>query len=231
MMSGPAPEFEVTAVCWLMSSQPTKSTLTSTPVLAVNFAALARNTSSSALTKRTGRSIFNEAPFSIAKFGAGTSAAFICELCAEAPVAASAAAETPSASASRRVMLVMISSGRFCCRCWPSSRGLTVRTPIHADRLPAAQCGILQHRGVDAAHRPQSLQHQRQLVADAAFARLVEACRGGGDMRGKRDVLHAEHGIVVRRRLLLQHVQRSMRDPAFLQRFDQRLLVHRRPPP
>src|SRR3954447_10265570 len=117
MMSGPAPEFEVTAVCWLMSSQPTKSTLTSTPLFSVNLAALARNTSSSALTKRTGRSIFNDAPFSIAKFGGGTSAALICELCAEAPVAAKAAAETPSASASRRVMLVMISSGccLFCC--------------------------------------------------------------------------------------------------------------------
>src|SRR3954453_5989009 len=218
MMSGPAPEFEVTAVCWLMSSQPTKSTLTSTPLFSVNLAALARNTSSSALTKRTGRSIFNDAPFSIAKLGAGTSAALICEICAEAPVAAKAAAETPSASASRRVMLVMISSGGFCCRCWPSSRGLTVRTPIHADRLPAAQCGILQHRGVDAAHRPQSLQHQRQLVADAAFARLVEPRRRRRDMRGQRDILHAEHRIVVRRWLRLQHVERGMGDPAFLQR-------------
>ena len=71
MMSGPAPEFEVTAVCWLMSSQPTKSTLTSTPVSLVNLAALARNTSSSACTKRTGRSMRKDAPFSIANLGAG----------------------------------------------------------------------------------------------------------------------------------------------------------------
>ena len=112
MMSGPAPEFEVTAVCWLMSSQPTKSTLTSTPLFSVNFAALARNTSSSAFTNRTGRSIFRLAPFSIARFGAGTSAALMVEaVCAEAPVAASAAAETPRASASRRVRSFMVSSG------------------------------------------------------------------------------------------------------------------------
>ena len=106
MMSGPAPEFEVTAVCWLMSSQPTKSTLTSTPVLSVNFAALARNTSSSAWTKRTGRSMRKDwRPFRSATAGAGTSAALMVEaVCAEAPVAASAAAETPKASASRRVM-------------------------------------------------------------------------------------------------------------------------------
>ena len=105
MMSGPAPEFEVTAVCWLMSSQPTKSTLTSTPVSLVNLAALARNTSSSACTKRTGRSMRKDAPFSIANFGAGTSAALMATaVCADAPVAASAAAETPKASASRRVM-------------------------------------------------------------------------------------------------------------------------------
>ena len=71
MMSGPAPEFEVTAVCWLMSSQPTKSTLTSTPVFSVNFAALARNTSSSGLTKRTGRSMRKVAPFSIGSMGRG----------------------------------------------------------------------------------------------------------------------------------------------------------------
>src|SRR5688500_316262 len=107
IMSGPAPEFEVTAVCWLMSSQPTKSTLTSTPVSLVNLAALARNTSSSACTNRTGRSMRKDAPFSIANFGAGTSAALMGD-CADAPVAASAAAETPSASASRRVMSFFI---------------------------------------------------------------------------------------------------------------------------
>ena len=109
MMSGPAPEFDVTAVCWLMSSQPTKSTLTSTPVSLVNLAALARNTSSSACTKRTGRSMRKDAPFSIANLGAATSAALMAEVVwAEAPVAASAAAETPKANASRRVMWFVI---------------------------------------------------------------------------------------------------------------------------
>ena len=107
MMSGPAPEFEVTAVCWLMSSQPTKSTLTSTPVSLVNLAQLARNTSSSACTKRTGRSMRKDAPFSIANLGAATSAALMADW-AEAPVAASAAAETPRANASRRVILFVI---------------------------------------------------------------------------------------------------------------------------
>ena len=79
MISGPAPEFEVTAVCWLMSSQPTKSTLTGTPVFSVNFAALARNTSSSGCTNRTGRSMRKLAPFSIGSGGAGTSAALMAD--------------------------------------------------------------------------------------------------------------------------------------------------------
>ncbi|KJC43642.1 hypothetical protein UP09_16790 [Bradyrhizobium sp. LTSP885] len=115
MMSGPAPEFEVTAVCWLMSSQPTKSTLTSTPVLSVNFLALARNTSSSAWTKRTGRSMRKDAPFSIGSDGAATSAAFIFDAsCAAAPVVASAAADKPSANASRRVRSFLITSSLFC---------------------------------------------------------------------------------------------------------------------
>ena len=115
MMSGPAPEFEVTAVCWLMSSQPTKSTLTSTPVFSVNFAALARNTSSSGFTNRTGRSMRKVAPFSIGSDGAGTSAALIGDaVWADAPVTASAAAEAPKANASRRVMsFVMLLS-----LCW-----------------------------------------------------------------------------------------------------------------
>src|SRR4051795_12471090 len=196
MMSGPAPLFDVTAVCWLMSSQPTKSTLTSTPLFSVNFAALARNTSSSAFTNRTGRSIFRLAPFSIGRFGAGTSAALMAEaVCAEAPVAASAATETPSASASRRVMSFMVSSGFFFLAGF--RRSLAVRTPIHADRLPAAQCGILQHRRVDAAHRPHPGQHQRQFVANAPLARLVEAGGRRRHMRGQRDVLHPEHRVVV----------------------------------
>src|SRR5437016_2575358 len=166
MMSGPAPEFEVTAVCWLMSSQPTKSTLTSTPVFSVNFAALARNTSSSALTKRTGRSMRKEAPFSIGKDGAGISAALMVEAaCAFAPVTASAAAEAPSAKASRRV----ISFDMVCLPVCPvlavgspvnAVPSLAVRTAIHADRLPATQRGVLQYRRVDAAYRPHALQDQ-----------------------------------------------------------------------
>ena len=44
-------------------------------------------------------------------------------------------------------------------------------------------------------------------------------------MRGEGDVLHAQHRIVVRGRFLLKHVERGMRDPAFLQGLDQCLLV------
>src|SRR5262245_47756712 len=164
MMSGPAPEFEVTAVCWLMSSQPTKSTLTSTPDSLVNLAALARNTSSSACTKRTGRSIRRDAPFSIASLGAGTSAALMLDVVwAEAPVAASAAADAPNTSASRRVMSFFII---LSLKSVPGVESpvnpvvrkrvpkLAVRTAVHADRLPAAERGALQHRRIDAAYRP-----------------------------------------------------------------------------
>src|SRR6201996_9093294 len=182
MMSGPAPLFEVTAVCWLMSSQPTKSTLTATPVLSVNLAALARNTSSSACTKRTGRNMRNVAPFSIGREGAGTSAALTLEASwAEAPVAASAAMETPSANASRRVMSLIASPSlcsspgvfavafiyRLCMRFPDNSnctlcegRPLAVGPAVHADRLPAAKLGVLQHGRVDAAYRPQALEHE-----------------------------------------------------------------------
>jgi hypothetical protein len=46
-----------------------------------------------------------DAPFSIASLGAGTSAALMADVVwADAPVATSAAAETPNANASRRVM-------------------------------------------------------------------------------------------------------------------------------
>src|SRR5439155_19944675 len=79
-----------------------------------NLAALARNTSSSACTKRTGRSMRRLAPFSIASLGAGTSAALMVDVvCAEAPVAANAAAETPKANASRRVISFVIKYSLF----------------------------------------------------------------------------------------------------------------------
>ena len=70
IMSGPAPVLAVTAVCWVMSSQPTKSTRTSTPVALVKAAAPARKMSSSGCTKRTGRSMRSVAPFSIGRLGA-----------------------------------------------------------------------------------------------------------------------------------------------------------------
>src|SRR3981081_4587026 len=184
MISGPAPEFDVTAVCWLMSSQPTKSTLTSTPVFCVNFAALARNTSSSVCTKRTGRSMRRLAPFSMLSAGAGTVAALACDasVCAEAPVAANAATESPRPNASRRVMSLIINSSLYPVRRYsPVPRPclcLAVRAAFHADGLPASERGILQHRRIDAASRPHALQHLRQFIADAPLARLVEACRG-----------------------------------------------------
>src|ERR1700730_7241225 len=166
MISGPAPEFDVTAICWLISSQPTKTTLTSTPVFWVNFAALARNTSSSACTNRTGRSMRRLAPFSIVSRGAGTSAALIADaaVCADAPVAASAAAESPKANASRRVnSFFIVFSLFFCSRRYvagETSRVLTIGAAFHADRLPAPEGGRLQHRRVDAAYRPHALQDQ-----------------------------------------------------------------------
>src|SRR4029079_10409904 len=135
-----------------------------------NLATLARNTSSSAGTKRTGRSMRRLAPFSMANFGSGTSAALIVEaVCAEAPVTASAAAETPKASASRRVMsffmvfsLMLVpglqSPVNRCSRTFCVV--LAVGTAIHADRLPAAERGFLQNRRVDAAYRPHSGQYQ-----------------------------------------------------------------------
>src|ERR1700743_2595914 len=184
MISGPAPLFDVTAVCWLMSSQPTKSTLIGTPVLSVNFAALARNTSSSACTNRTGRSMRKVTPFSIGSEGAATSAAFTFEVpCAAAPVAATPAAETPRANASRRVMSLFMNSSRFIAPpgvfagalslehdptalnharqlSYRSSTSLTVGPAVHADRLPAPQRGVLQDCRVDAAYRPHPRQHE-----------------------------------------------------------------------
>src|SRR5260370_39406383 len=105
---------------------------------------------------------------------------------------------------------------------------LAVRSALHADRLPAAKRGILQHGRIDAAHRPHAGQNQRQFIADTAFPRFVEACRGRGDVGRQRDVLHAQHRVVVRRRLLLQNVERGQRDPAFLAGLDQRLFIHGR---
>jgi hypothetical protein len=68
------------------------------------------------LTKRTGRSIRKDAPFSIGHAGAATSAALMLEaVCAEAPVVASAAAEMPKASASRRVMSFVMKTSLFSC--------------------------------------------------------------------------------------------------------------------
>jgi hypothetical protein len=114
MMSGPAPEFAVTAVCWLMSSQPTKSTFTSTPVVSVKRFALVRNTSSSGWTKRTGRSMRKDAPFSIGSGGAAISAALMLDgVCAATPVAANAVADSASPRASRRVMSFLITSSLF----------------------------------------------------------------------------------------------------------------------
>ena len=54
-MSGPVPVLDATAVCWRISSQPTKSTRVSIPVVCWNFAVLARKMVSSGSTKRAGR--------------------------------------------------------------------------------------------------------------------------------------------------------------------------------
>jgi hypothetical protein len=102
MMSGPAPEFSHRGLL-VDVFHPEVDRLTSMPVFR-NFASRGTRPLVS-LTKRTGRSMRKDAPFSIANFGAGTSAALMVDaVCAEAPVAANAAAEAPKASASRRVM-------------------------------------------------------------------------------------------------------------------------------
>jgi len=60
---------------------------------------------------------------------------------------------------------------------------LTVRSPLHRNRLPAPQLGVHQHRRVDAAHRPPSVQDQRQLPPDMQLARRIEPGRRRRGMR------------------------------------------------
>src|SRR5579883_3529201 len=102
--SGPAPVLADTAVCWRMSSQPTKSTLTSTPNSLANLAVLARKITSSGSTKRAGRSMRSDAPFSTGHFGAATSDFGIAWPVADRAIAR-AAAIAPNAIASRRRMM------------------------------------------------------------------------------------------------------------------------------
>src|SRR4051812_37867716 len=109
---------------------------------------------------------------------------------------------------------------------WWVSSG--IRSATHADGLPALQLGILQHCRIDATHRPLAGEDQRQFLPDPALPRLVEPGAGAGDMGREGHVLHPQQRVVVGGRLGLQHIQRGMGDPAFLQRLDQRFLVHRR---
>src|SRR6185312_2428445 len=102
--SGPAPVLAETAVCWRMSSQPTKSTLTSTPNSLANFAVFARKITSSGSTKRAGRSMRSDAPFSTGHLGAATSA-FGMAWPVACRASAKAAAIAPKAIASRRRMM------------------------------------------------------------------------------------------------------------------------------
>src|SRR5580698_5034914 len=104
MTSGPAPVLAETAVCWVMSSQPTRSTLTSTPNSLANFAELARKITSSGSTNFAGRIRRRVAPFSIGRLGAATSALGMAWALAW-PAAMIAAALAPSLSASRRLMM------------------------------------------------------------------------------------------------------------------------------
>src|SRR5262245_16706654 len=104
-MSGPVPVLAATADCWRMSSQPTKSTRVSIPVVSWNLAVLARNRVSSGSTKRAGLRMRSLASFSKGKLGAATSARGIC---APASLANASAAVPPTVnrSASRRVMML-----------------------------------------------------------------------------------------------------------------------------
>ena len=90
---------------------------------------------------------------------------------------------------------------------------------------------LVEDRGVDAAPRPAPVQHQRDLVPHPPPPRRIEARGGRGHVRGQDHVVHREERVARHRRLLLQHVEAGARDPPFLQRLDERRLVHRRPAP
>src|SRR6185437_17006715 len=114
---------------------------------------------------------------------------------------------------------------------WTMRAGSGAGPALHRIRLPAPQRALLQHRRIDAAHRPAAAQHQRQFLTDPPLARGIETSGSGGDMRGEDNVVHAEQRIVAARRLLFQDVEPGAGDPALLQRLDQRRLVDSRPAP
>ena len=176
-MSGPVPVFDATAVCWRMSSQPTKSTRVSMPVVCWNFAVLARKMVSSGSTKRAGRRMRKVAPFSIGSFGAATSARGIGWAATRSASAASAAPPAARRNVSRRVMMYVIEPSQWlwCFRSALFCRNATKPAPgwkgasgrqfgqRHLDR-PAAVRAL--HRG-DAAAAPTSRRRARRRAGRA----------------------------------------------------------------
>ena len=67
---------------------------------------------------------------------------------------------------------------------------LTIRSPLHRDRLPAGKRHPLQHRRVDATGWPPPLRHQCQFPRGMAPSRVVGACRARGGMAAEGDVGH-----------------------------------------
>src|SRR5262245_51565014 len=117
----------------------------------------------------------------------------------------------------------------------PATRGSHAisgrRSALHGVRLPPLELGLLEYRRVDGSARPIALQHLRNLLADAALARRVEARRGGGDVRGEDHLVHLEQRVVRVRRLNLEHIETGAGDPPLLERLDQRGLIDGGTPP
>src|SRR5262245_25906913 len=103
--------------------------------------------------------------------------------------------------------------------------GLGAWTALHRVRLPALQPALVEHGGVHTAPRPASTEHERDLLAYASQPDGIEAGGGRGDVRRQDDVVHLEERIRWDRGLLFEHIEPGARDPALLQRLDERRLV------
>src|SRR5258708_15064825 len=82
----------------------------------------------------------------------------------------------------RPLSLTDLSAFNECHKVAPSPASLSdefiamsaVLAAVHADRVPAPQRGIFQHRRLDASGRPQARSNPRQFRAHAALARLLD---------------------------------------------------------
>src|SRR5262249_8300933 len=153
--------------------------------------------------------------------GGQTAVALACTIANARPRLPSRTERTPTPSAATHL------TGRPCMSC----RRLCAGPALHRVRLPAMQPALVEHGGVHAAHRPAAAEHERDLLPHAPQADRVEARRGGRDVRGEDHVVHLEQRIRRHGRLLFQDVEPGARDPAFLQRLDERRLIDGGPAP